>query len=130
MPMDSSVVAAILSVAGVIITSLLTLLTAIRSGKDQRERNADRRKIEEETTDVILKRVRRELDRAYEAIDIKDSKLRRFGRWVTDNRERFAELGIQPPDVDIEEGPTNLREEIGTLRVKIDEEETYDREET
>jgi hypothetical protein len=117
--MDSSELAAILSLSGVVITGLLTALTAIRAGKDRRERNADRRKIEEETTDVILKRVRGELDRAYEVIDLKDRKLRQWQRFAYINRERFAELGIQVPDIDIDEGPT-VRDEARRVRFELD----------
>jgi hypothetical protein len=120
--MDSGTVAAVLSVAGVVITGLLTALTAIRTGKDKRERNADRRKIEEETTDVILRRVRRELDRAYEMIDMKDRQLRSFKRWLDRNRDRFVQLGIDVPDIETDEGPS-LRDDIGSLRVQIDRED-------
>jgi hypothetical protein len=115
----SSMVAAILSLAGVLITGLLTALTAIRSGKDRSERATDRRKIEEETTDVILKRVRRELDRAYEAIDIKDGQIRTFTRWLDNNRNRFVALGIQLPDIEPDEGPY-LSEDIKHVREEID----------
>jgi hypothetical protein len=124
MSMDSGTVAAVLSVAGVVITGLLTALTAFRTGKDKRERNADRRKIEEETTDVILKRVRKELDRAYETIDIKDRQLRGFKRWLDRNRDRFAQLGIIEPDIEPDEGPS-LRDDIGSLRVQIDREDDH-----
>lgn len=118
--MDSSELAAVLSLSGVLITGLLTTLTAIRSGKDRRERGADRRKIEEETTDVILRRVRGELDRAYEVIDMKDRKLRQWARWVSENRERFEALGIEVPDLTgIDEGPT-VREEARRVRFELD----------
>jgi hypothetical protein len=117
--MDNSELAAVFSLSGVVITALLTTLTAIRSGKDRRERTADRRRIEEETTDVILKRVRRELDRAYEVIDIKDRKLRLCTRFIHVNREQFATLGIEVPDLDIDEGPT-VRDEARRVRFEID----------
>lgn len=119
---SSSQIAAVLSLAGVLITALLTTLTAIRSGKDKRERNADRRKIEEETTDVILKRVRKELDRAYEAIDLKDAQLRQYSRFMAMNREKFTSLGIRVPDVDVDEG-LRLRENMRRVRVEIDDDE-------
>jgi hypothetical protein len=118
---SSSQLAAVLSLSGVVITGLLTALTAIRSGKDKRERNADRRKIEEETTDVILKRVRRELDRAYEVIDIKDSKLRKYARFLAQNRSRFESLGIQVPDIDPDDDGPSLREEVRSIRVEVDQ---------
>jgi hypothetical protein len=116
----SSEVAAILSLAGVVITGLLTALTAIRSGKDRRERNADRRKIEEETTDVILKRVRAELDRAYEAIDIKDAALRKYANFFRINARRLDEMGLRVPEVDTDEGP-RMREDMRRFRVELDQ---------
>jgi hypothetical protein len=124
----SSEVAAILSLAGVLITGLLTTLTAIRSGKDRRERNADRRKIEEETTDVILKRVRAELDRAYEAIDIKDLALRKYANFFRVNERRLYEIGLQVPEVDTDEGP-RMREDMHRFRVELDQ-STEDESET
>lgn len=128
MEMDStSQLAAILSLAGVVITGLLTALTAIRSGKDRRERSADRRKIEEETTDVILKRVRRELDRAYETIDIKDRQIRAFARFLASNRDRFISLGIRAPDIEPDEGPF-LRDDIQQIRVEVDRDADDERE--
>jgi hypothetical protein len=118
--MESSELAAVLSLAGVLITGMLTTMTAIRSGKDRRERGADRRKIEEETTDVILKRVRGELDRAYEVIDMKDRKIRQYARFISINRERFESLGIEVPDLTgIDEGPT-VREEARRVRFELD----------
>lgn len=123
----NSEIAGMLSLAGVIITALLTTLTAIRSGKDRRERNADRRKIEEETTDVILKRVRAELDRAYEMIDIKDSQLRKYSRFLAVNRARFETLGIAVPEIEPDEGPS-LREDISRIRVEVDREAADGRE--
>ena len=118
--MDSgSQIAAILSLAGVVITGLLTTLTAIRSGKDRRERNADRRKIEEETTDVILKRVRRELDAAYLSIDIKDRALRQYARFFRLNRERLELAGFTVPEIELDEGPV-LSEQQQEVRVEID----------
>lgn len=125
---SSSQLAAILSLAGVVITGLLTALTAIRSGKDRRERTADRRKIEEETTDVILKRVRRELDRAYEAIDSKDEKLRVYDEFFTVNRIPLSRMGLKVPDVDIDDGPQRLREDMHRVRVEIDGEYDDERE--
>lgn len=116
---DSSSTAVILSFAGVIITSLLTVLTAVLRNKDRQERNADRRKIEEETTDVILKRVRAELDRAYETIDIKDAQLHKYARFLAQNRVRFENLGIMVPDIDTDEGPS-LYEKVQQVRVEID----------
>jgi hypothetical protein len=115
----SSLVAAVLSLSGVVITGLLTTLTAIRSGKDRRARNSDRRMIEEETTDVILRRVRAELDRAYETIDIKDAQIRRYVRFVAANRVQFAALGIKVPEVDPDEGPT-LYEQGQRIRLEVD----------
>lgn len=123
---SSSEIAAILSLAGVVITGLLTTLTAIRSGKDKRERNADRRKIEEETTDVILKRVRKELDRAYEAIDTKDRLLRQYARWMKTNKPKFETLGIEVPDIDIDEGSL-MRDNMHRVRVEIDQDEDRER---
>lgn len=117
--MDSSQLAAVLSLSGVVITGLLTALTAIRSGKDRRERNADRRRIEEDTTDVILKRVRGELDRAYEVIDIKDNKLRTYDRFFRVNRAKLEAAGFIVPDVGIDEGPT-MREVASRVRIEMD----------
>lgn len=126
--MDSSELAAVLSLSGVVITGLLTTLTAIRSGKDRRERGADRRRIEEETTDVILKRVRGELDRAYEVIDLKDRKIRQYARFISANRERFEQLGIEVPDLTgIDEMPT-VREEARRVRFELDTAADDDRE--
>lgn len=118
--MDASTAAAVLSLSGVVITGLLTALTAIRSGKDRRERNVDRRRIEEETTDVILKRVRRELDRAYEAIDLKDAALRKYAYFFQVNAGKLQELGMRVPDVDPDVGPTRLRDDMSRIRVEID----------
>jgi len=126
--MDSgSQIAAILSLAGVVITGLLTTLTAIRSGKDRRERNADRRKIEEETTDVILKRVRRELDAAYLTIDIKDMALRQYSRFFRLNRAKLEADGYVVPDVEVDEGPV-LSAQQQQVRVEIDRAAADDRE--
>lgn len=95
--MDGSTTAAVVSGAGVIITALLTTFTAIRSGRDRRERETDRRKLEEQTTDAILERVNKELTRAYKLIDKKDRQIRTFTIWVNANRDLFTQLGIDVP---------------------------------
>lgn len=123
----SGEVAAILSLAGVVITALLTTLAAVRSGKDRRERNADRRKIEEETTDVILKRVRRELDSAYLAIDQKDDELSIYREFFRRNRSRLEAMGLEVPVVDIDRGPV-LAEVAQRVRVEIDRDAADERE--
>lgn len=55
---------------------------------------ATRRKMEEDTTDVILNRVRAELKRAYEIIDARDRRIRRYETWLRVNKEKFGALGI------------------------------------
>jgi hypothetical protein len=117
---SSGLAASALTLTGVVITALLATYTAVRSSKDRKERNTDRRKIEEETTDVILKRVRRELDRAYEALDAKDDKLRIYDKFFTDNRKTLSRMGLLVPDVDIDEGPQRLRDDMRRVRVEID----------
>jgi hypothetical protein len=117
---DSSTIAATLSLAGVVITGLLTAMTALRSGKDRMERNAARRQIEEETTDVILARTRRELDRVYGMLDARDMTIRELERWIRSNRDNFAQCGISVPDFDTPEA--SVREMVRQFRPVIDEE--------
>lgn len=126
---SSGLAASALTLTGVVITALLATYTAVRSSKDRKERNTDRRKIEEETTDVILKRVRRELDRAYEALDLKDEKLRIYDRFFVDNRKTLSRMGLVVPDVDIDEGPQRLRDDMRRVRVEIDGEYEDERDE-
>lgn len=95
--MDASSTAAVVSGAGVVITALLTTFTAIRSGRDRRERETDRRRLEEQTTDAILDRVNKELTRAYKLIDKKDRQIRTFTLWIQANREKFERLDIDVP---------------------------------
>lgn len=124
---ESSGTATALSLAGIVITAGIALLTAWMQRKGRRERDSDRRKIEEETTEVILKRVRAELDRAYRVIDLKDSKLRTYSRFFYDNRSALADMNLRVPDVDIDEGPL-LREQMAQVRVEIDKAADDERE--
>lgn len=57
-------------------------------------RESTRRKMEEETTDAIIARVNSELERAYAIIDHRDRRIRRYERWLRQNKEKFKELGI------------------------------------
>jgi hypothetical protein len=120
--MDSSTTAAALTLGGVIITALLTVYAALRTGKDRMERNADRRKIEEETTDVILRRTRRELDRVYRLLDSRDEVIKQFHRFIRANREDFERCGISVPDFDVDDDFSVL-ETAHEVRMVIDKEE-------
>lgn len=121
---DSSTIAAALSLTGVVITAGLAAFTAIRSGKDRMERNASRRRIEEETTDVILARTRRELDRVYRVLDARDETIRLLDRWMRKNKENFTKCGITVPDFDVSPIADNpsVTELVRQFRPVIDEE--------
>lgn len=121
----SSSVAVYVSFAGIIITALLTLLTAVLRNKDRRERNADRRKIEEETTDVILKRVRRELDSAYELLDEKDAALLGWQQWADENGPAFSRAGITRPRIRMNHRP--ISETLTQVRRELDSDDDDDK---
>lgn len=96
--MESGMGPAIASGVAVVISAALAVLSTWRSSRDKRERDADRGRIEEETTDIILARVQRELTRVYGVLDKRDRRIAQFMRWVHVNRDGFSDCGIDVPE--------------------------------
>lgn len=119
---DSGQLGVILTFAGVLITAVLAAFTALRTGKNSQERSSDRRKIEEETTDIVLKRVREELKRAYAVIDKKNRIIRRMRteltQWIESNRDKFIELGITRfPNLSLDEDDEDDQQVMDQMRL-------------
>jgi hypothetical protein len=118
---DNSVVAEIISGAGVVISAGLAAFSTIRNARDKGERAADRRNLEERTTDRILTRVYAELDRAYEFIDEQEMALQAVRDWIWANRAKFDQCGVTPaPRLNVSRA--SLRADVEKLRAEMADE--------